>query len=168
MQKLTQEDYIKAGEIPPFTVGESKTSIPPIPKYIMPRDFTLEHVTHEDILIDSRRIQACLHGTAKGVFCSKCANEFAELWKKNTSENNGGKTDYYQLSSAPFPIKDFDDFAEWRQLNGNQFNIGKVAWTFNVGRHSGTDYQRDLNKIIHYAQRELERLKRQESSNQSR
>ena len=168
MQKLTQEDYIKAGEIPPFTVGESKTSIPPTPKYIMPRDFTLEQVTHEDILVASRRIQSCSHGTIVGAFCSKCANEFAELWKKNTSENNGGKTNYYQLESAPFPIKDFDDFAEWRQLNGNQFNIGKVAWTFNVGRHSGTDYKRDLNKIIHYAQRELERLKREESSNKSR
>ena len=89
----------------------------------------------------------------------------SQLYIEEKSKNNGGKTDYYQL---PEWIKDFDDFAEWRQLNGNQFNIGKVAWTFNVGRHSGTDYQRDLNKIIHYAQRELERLKRQESSNQSR
>lgn len=131
----------------------------------MPRDFQLEHVSKEDTFVTPRRIQACSHGTKLGVFCSKCVNEFAELWKKSTSENNGGKTDYYQLSSAPFPIKDFDDFAEWRQLNGNQFNIGKVAWTFNVGRHSGTDYQRDLNKIIHYAKRELERIARENSSN---
>ena len=78
----------------------------------------------------------------------------------NNSINNGGKTDYYQLSNAPFSINDFDDFAEWRNLNGNQFNMGKVMWTFNVGRHNGTDYERDLNKIIHYAKRELLRLKR--------
>ena len=78
----------------------------------------------------------------------------------NNSINNGGKTDYYQLENAPFPINDFDDFAEWRGLNGNQFNMGKVMWTFNTGRHSGTDYERDLNKIIHYANRELLRLKR--------
>ena len=78
----------------------------------------------------------------------------------HSSLNNGGKTDYYQLGSAPFQIKDFDDFAEWRNMNGNQFNMGKVMWTFNVGRHNGTDYERDLNKIIHYAQRELLRIKR--------
>ena len=78
----------------------------------------------------------------------------------STTKNNGGRTDYYQLESAPFEIKDFDDFAEWRGLNGNQFNIGKVAWTFNQGRHSGTDYLRDLNKIIHYAEREKLRISR--------
>ena len=76
------------------------------------------------------------------------------------SINNGGKTDYYQLKNAPFPINDFDDFAEWRGLNGSQFNMGKAMWTFNTGRHSGTNYERDLNKIIHYANRELLRLKR--------
>ena len=80
--------------------------------------------------------------------------------KCNNSTNNGGKTDYYQLENAPFSINDFDDFAEWRGLNGSQFNMGKVMWTFNTGRHSGTDYERDLNKIIHYANRELLRLKR--------
>lgn len=77
------------------------------------------------------------------------------------SRNNGGKTDYYLLESAPFPIEDFDDFAEWRNLNGFQFNIGKVVWTFNQGRHAGTDYLRDLNKIIHYANREKQRISRQ-------
>ena len=82
--------------------------------------------------------------------------------KKDNSINNGGKTDYYQLKNAPFQINDFDDFAEWRGLNGNQFNMGKVMWTFNTGRHIGTDYVRDLNKIIHYANRELLRLKRGE------
>ncbi len=79
---------------------------------------------------------------------------------KDTSLNNGGSTDYYKISSAPFDIEDFDDFAEWRNLNGNQFNMGKVMWTFNIGRHSGTTYERDLNKIIHYANREKLRLKR--------
>ena len=80
----------------------------------------------------------------------------------DNSINNGGKTDYYQLKNAPFQINDFDDFAEWRELNGSQFNMGKVMWTFNTGRHSGTNYERDLNKIIHYANRELLRLKRGE------
>ena len=85
--------------------------------------------------------------------------EYQEL---NKSKNNGGKTDYYQLENAPFKINDFDDFAEWRGMNGSQFNMGKVMWTFNTGRHSGTNYERDLYKIIHYANRELLRLKRGE------
>jgi hypothetical protein len=80
--------------------------------------------------------------------------------KECESNNNGGKTDYYQITNAPFQINDFDDFSEWRGMNGNQFNMGKVMWTFNVGRHQGTDYERDLNKIIHYANRELKRIKR--------
>ena len=79
--------------------------------------------------------------------------------------NNGGKTDYYQLESAPFPINDFDDFAEWRMFNGNQFNIGTVVWTMNVGRHSGTNYIRDLNKMKHYIDRELLRISREEVLN---
>lgn len=78
----------------------------------------------------------------------------------DTSKNNGGKTDYYQLENAPFKINDFDDFAEWRGLNGNQFNMGKVMWTFNVGRHSATDYERELNKIQHYLDREKLRISR--------
>ena len=88
--------------------------------------------------------------------------EWSDTVVKDNSINNGGKTDYYQLKNAPFPINDFDDFAEWRNMNGNQFNMGKVMWTFNTGRHNGTNYERDLNKIIHYANRELLRLKRGE------
>lgn len=76
------------------------------------------------------------------------------------SINNGGKTEYYDITSAPFPITDFDSFAEWRKLNGFQFNIGKVAWTFNLGRHSGTDELRDINKVIHYANKEKQRILR--------
>ena len=46
-------------------------------------------------------------------------------------------------------------------MNGNQFNMGKGMWTFNEGRHSGTNYERDLNKIIHYANREKLRISRE-------
>lgn len=118
----------------------------------------------------------CIHGVPFDSECVECIEdkkiveygksraftieEVSRKEKLNNSLNNGGKTDYYQLDSAPFQIKDFDDFAEWRGMNGNQFNMGKVMWTFNVGRHNGTDYERDLNKIIHYAQRELLRIKR--------
>ena len=84
--------------------------------------------------------------------------------KKPKTKNNGGNTDYYKLKSAPFKIKDADDFMEWRRLNTFQGNILKVAWTFNVGRHSGTDAIRDINKVLHYAKREKKRLLRLQES----
>jgi len=71
------------------------------------------------------------------------------------SINNGGSTDYYKLKDG---LKDVQDVIEWRDMNYAQGNILKVAMTFNVDRHSGTDAIRDLNKIIYFAERELKRI----------
>ena len=76
--------------------------------------------------------------------------------KKNKSKNNGGTTDYYRIEPR---WKTFQDVIEHRKMNYAQGNIFKVACTFNIGRHSGTDYERDLNKIIWFARRELKRIK---------
>ena len=73
------------------------------------------------------------------------------------SINNGGSTDYYKIKSE---WKDLQDIIEDRNMSYSQANILKVAFTFNVGRHEGTDAIRDLNKIIYFAQRELNRLKK--------
>ena len=43
-------------------------------------------------------------------------------------------------------------------MNYNQGNIFKSAFCFNVGRHDGTDYERELNKIVYFAERELKRI----------
>ena len=75
--------------------------------------------------------------------------------KLDNSLNNGGKTDYYDL---PKDAKCCQDIIEWRNMNFQQGNIFKVAFTFNQGRHDATTYERELNKIIYFAQRELERL----------
>ena len=75
---------------------------------------------------------------------------------RDSSENNGGSTDYYKIQSD---WKDCVDIIEAREMNYNQGNIFKVGYTFNVGRHSGTDYERDLNKIKYFADRELKRIK---------
>lgn len=115
----------------------------------------------ENWVLDSNKSNNWTEHTNDSVWV-QVENPNKDECKKDNSINNGGKTDYYQLKNAPFQINDFDDFAEWRGLNGSQFNMGKVMWTFNTGRHSGTDYERDLNKIIHYANRELLRLKRGE------
>lgn len=76
--------------------------------------------------------------------------------KLDSSLNNGGKTDYYDL---PKDAKCCQDIIEWRNMNFQQGNIFKVAFTFNQGRHDATTYERELNKIIYFAQRELERIK---------
>ena len=70
--------------------------------------------------------------------------------------NNGGDTDYYQIDPK---WTSFQDVIEAREMNYAQGNIFKVACTFNVGRHEGTNYERELNKIIWFANRELKRIK---------
>lgn len=79
------------------------------------------------------------------------------LLKDNKSQiNNGGNTDYYKLDSS---WKDCQDIIENRAMNFAQGNIFKVAFTFNIGRHIGTSYERELNKIMWFAERELKRIK---------
>lgn len=78
-----------------------------------------------------------------------------------SSKNNGGKTDYYQL---PEWVKDADDFAEWRGMDFFQGNILKSVWCFNTQRHSGTNEERELNKIIHYAQKRLNKIKKEKEN----
>ena len=70
--------------------------------------------------------------------------------------NNGGFTDYYKLDPS---WKYAQDIIEARNMNFAQGNIFKVAFTFNTGRHEATTYERELNKIIWFAQRELDRIK---------
>lgn len=80
---------------------------------------------------------------------------FTEKEDAIKAHNNGGKTDYYDLPSTS---KECQDIIELRQMNFAQGNIFKVAFTFNCGRHNGTSYERDLNKIIYFAERELKRI----------
>lgn len=72
------------------------------------------------------------------------------------SRNNGGDTDYYRILEN---WKFAQDVIEARNMNFSQGNIFKAAFTFNVGRHDASNYERELNKIIWFAQRELERIK---------
>lgn len=69
--------------------------------------------------------------------------------------NNGGKTDYYQLDPK---WEQAQDIIEARNMNFSQGNILKAAFCFNTQRHSGTNYERELRKIIWFAERELERI----------
>ena len=89
---------------------------------------------------------------------SMSAAKMAGLYEPPTpaSVNNGGSTDYYKLD----PLwQDLQDIIEAHNLNFAQGNILKAAFTFNVGRHDATNYERELNKIIWFAQRELNQQK---------
>ena len=77
------------------------------------------------------------------------------------SLNNGGSTDYYKFKEN---WKECADIIEDREMNYNQGNIFKSAFCFNIGRHNATDYQRELNKIVYFANRELERIKNAKSN----
>ena len=74
-----------------------------------------------------------------------------------SSENNGGPTNYYDCDPE---WKGAGDIIEGRGMNFNQGTIFKAAFCFNIGRHKATDPIRELNKIIYFAQRELNRLEK--------
>lgn len=77
----------------------------------------------------------------------------------DNSLNNGGSTDYYRINHKWLMAQ---DIIEDRVMNYAQGNIFKAAFTFNTGRHQGTDYERELNKIIYFANRELERIRNEQ------
>ena len=76
-------------------------------------------------------------------------------YKSAKSSNNGGDTDYYRINPD---WKMAQDIIEARNMNFSQGNILKAAFTFNIGRHDASTYERELNKIIYFANRELERI----------
>lgn len=74
--------------------------------------------------------------------------------EKVSSDNNGGSTDYYKL---PVGATELQDLIEAKDMNFAIGNIFKAC--YRMGNVSHSDAVRDLNKIIWFAQRELERLK---------
>lgn len=91
---------------------------------------------------------------------TKSIKEIEKYEEIEEGHNNGGSTDYYKLQG----MLDLQDIIEARNMNFAQGNILKAAFCFNVGRHEGTSYERELNKIIYFAKRELERIKNDKNS----
>ena len=83
-------------------------------------------------------------------------DHFVKTGKWIGPENNGGSTNYYKIKSE---WKDVQDVIEERNMNFAQGNILKAAWCLGTTRHKGTNYERELNKIIWFCERELARLK---------
>jgi predicted 3-demethylubiquinone-9 3-methyltransferase (glyoxalase superfamily) len=69
------------------------------------------------------------------------------------SVSNGGPTAYYDL---PEDATTLNDLIEAQDMNFAVGNIFKA--TFRLGKKLGVDREYDLNKIIYFAQRELNRI----------
>ncbi len=88
--------------------------------------------------------------------CPECGALFFFGDENDDSFNNGGDTGYYKFKSE---WGECQDIIEDRGMNFAQGNILKVAFCFNTGRHVASTYERDLNKIKWFADRELERIR---------
>lgn len=82
----------------------------------------------------------------------KCVR-FVEI--EEVGENNGGSTDYYKL---PAGATELQDLIEYKNMSFSVGNIFKAAYRLGNCKHS--DKVRDLNKIIWFAKREIERIKK--------
>lgn len=70
------------------------------------------------------------------------------------SKNKGGDTNYYDL---PTGAKNIQDLIEYKDMNFSLGNILKA--TYRIGNCDHSDKIRDLNKIIWFAKREIDRIK---------
>ena len=71
-------------------------------------------------------------------------------------KGNGGSTPYQY--SIPSDAKELQDLIEYRNMNFAIGNIFKAC--YRMGLKEGVDELYDLNKIIFFAEREKERIKR--------
>jgi len=75
--------------------------------------------------------------------------------EEDTSKNNGGETDYWAL---PEGAKTINDVIEYKNMSFALGSIFKAAYRLGDSRHHSSP-ERDLNKIIYYANRMLSILK---------
>lgn len=71
---------------------------------------------------------------------------------KLTNNNNGGDTDYYKVPPGASMLQ---DLIEYKDMSWNQANIFKAAYRLG---DSHSSVERDLNKIIWFANRMLQQL----------
>jgi hypothetical protein len=69
--------------------------------------------------------------------------------------SNGWTTEYYEL---PDGAKEMQDLIEHRDMNFAMGNVFKACYRY--GHKENTSQEYDLNKIIWYATRELERVQK--------
>jgi len=72
---------------------------------------------------------------------------------KRKTKSDGWKTDYYKL---PPEAEEIQDLIEYKNMNFAVANIFKAC--YRLGQKEGTTPEYDLNKILFFTQRELQRL----------
>ena len=72
------------------------------------------------------------------------------------SKNNGGETDYWALPKSSATL---NDLIEYKDMSFAQGSIFKACYRLGDERHHSTK-ERDLNKIVYYAQRILKVLEK--------
>ena len=75
--------------------------------------------------------------------------------EKFVKQNNGNDTDYYKI---PADAEMLQDLIEHKNMGWNIANVFKSCYRINDSTHSS--YERDLNKILWFANRELNRIKK--------
>lgn len=95
----------------------------------------------QDHLAEARRISFDQTG--------QCLSD-AQILK--LTNNNGGDTDYYKVPSGASMLQ---DLIEYKNMSWNQANIFKAAYRLG---DSHSSVERDLNKIIWFANRMLQQL----------
>ena len=78
---------------------------------------------------------------------------------QNRVYNTGWSSEYYVL---PEGARELQDLIEHREMNFAIGNIFKAA--YRLGEKEGTDAEYDLNKIIWFATRELQRIRKEKGS----
>lgn len=83
----------------------------------------------------------------------------AEITKLSgiSNPNNGGDTDYYRIPSDATMLQ---DLIEFKSMSWNQANIFKAAYRLGDPQ-THSSMERDLNKIIWFAQRMLNQLSKE-------
>ena len=127
-------------------------------------DFVGKDILYVTEITNTAAISLC---NSYGLTCiGRAVNEFNGvdlIYAKvaaNRSANDGGPTSYYDFEPE---WKEAGDVIEARRMNFNQGSMFKVTYCFNIGRHSATDYRRELNKLKYFADRELAILDKKEN-----
>lgn len=89
----------------------------------------------------------------------KQVNSTKEEKVQEKVKSDGWSTTYYEL---PSDAKELQDLIEYKNMNFAVANIFKAAYRLN--NKDGTSELYDLNKIIWYAQREINRIKKEKGT----
>lgn len=122
---------------------------------------TCSNCKYEDELDSCDKCMACTsvikHGAVVG--WTSWEPQQAVQFKEPAVSNDGSTADYYVLPEGATQLQDLIAF---RNMNAQLGEIQRAVYRYGQGHHSSKE--RDLKKIIFYAQAELDRIKKYEAS----